>query len=179
MTEARIQDAFAHWLKSNRIAFIQARRDKKSTIKAGAQDFLLYHCNRCLLIETKTAVGKLSPAQIQHAEEMRQHSGMIVHVCRSVEECVRTAQEWLGTIDKPSGSVTTAETAHMFTGEEFARAARSSTFFADVREDMKTPVAGKLVNWQGLNLIETTDANGKQEARPATAAEIAAGRQLP
>lgn len=96
--EGKIQDAFAKWLTDQNIYFIRPRMDARSTIRKGAPDFHIIHCNRALLIECKTEKTKRTKEQIEVAESLVKHGGTVIYICRSIEECVNFAREWLGTL---------------------------------------------------------------------------------
>jgi hypothetical protein len=52
-TERAEQKLFASWLTQRVFYFIQARADRRSTIRAGHPDFTILHSGRTLLLELK------------------------------------------------------------------------------------------------------------------------------
>lgn len=95
MSERGIQDAFAVWLEKNQIPFIRSRMDKASTIAVGFPDFSCFRDGKVCFIEVKTARGALSKAQKAKIAELAL-AGNVVHVCRSVEQCVTAVESVMG-----------------------------------------------------------------------------------
>jgi hypothetical protein len=102
MTERQIHDGFVKWLRFQRLSYVHHRMDRKSGIAEGWPDFTIVHCGRALPIEVKTLRGRLSEKQKSVIRALTDN-GTVTHVCRSVEECVRTTQEWLGVINTVNG----------------------------------------------------------------------------
>jgi hypothetical protein len=66
--------------------YIHARTDRESTIAEGAQDFTIFMPGaRVLCVECKSKTGKLDPAQVVWAHEMRTN-GFTVEVVRSMAD---------------------------------------------------------------------------------------------
>lgn len=87
MIEADIQDPFAAWLTGQGIYFIQARRDRRSTIKVGHPDFSIFlPGGKTLFIETKRPGGKTRPSQVACIEKLRA-AGFAAHVVDDLEKC--------------------------------------------------------------------------------------------
>lgn len=99
MTEAAIHNGFIAYLRKNGLSYSHHRMDTESGIAVGFPDFCLVHCNRALLIEVKTPKGKLSPAQDEMIAKLAKN-GTVTRVCRSVEDCVKTVEWWMGVISK-------------------------------------------------------------------------------
>lgn len=91
MREAAIQDAFCAYLRKRDVPFVQARRDKKSTIQVGWPDFTVFLPSHVLLIEMKTDKGVVSPEQKQCHEHLARN-GYRVWLCTSVDQCVRLCE---------------------------------------------------------------------------------------
>lgn len=97
--EKEIHNGFIAYLRKNGLSYSHHRMDRKSGIAVGFPDFCLVHCNRALLIEVKTPKGKLSSAQDDMIAKLAKN-GTVTRVCRSVEDCVRTVEWWMGVISK-------------------------------------------------------------------------------
>lgn len=82
-SEAELQDAIAAECRRRGWPFINPRRDRETTIQAGAPDFVIAASNgRTLWIECKSAIGKQSTEQIGF-QMMLNHHGHVYHLCRS------------------------------------------------------------------------------------------------
>lgn len=119
--EMDMHGAFSKWLKENGIRYIHATFGKRSTMTKDWPDYTLIHCNRALLIELKTEKGALTKGQQELFAKIARESGTVVYICRSVEEAVNFARQWLGTLppmnapkpeEKPRG-----EAADQFAGQ--------------------------------------------------------------
>lgn len=92
---------FRAYLDKESIPYHYNRPDKHSTAHKGDPDFLLTHCNRCLYLEAKTPVGKLSLDQEKRIAYLRA-AGNKVLVVRSLEEAVEAVIVWLGVVNSNS-----------------------------------------------------------------------------
>ncbi len=91
MTERQIHDGFNVWLRERSIPFIESRMDRKSTIAKAWPDYSIFWMDRALMIEVKTAKGRLRPDQVTMIEFIRR-SGNRVEIVRSVPECIEACQ---------------------------------------------------------------------------------------
>lgn len=97
-SEKQIHNGFIAYLKRERLSYSHHRMDKKSGIAVGFPDFCIIHCGRALLLEIKTPKGRLSEAQREMIKQLTLN-GNITEVCRSVEECVRAVETWMGLVN--------------------------------------------------------------------------------
>jgi hypothetical protein len=81
---------FKAWLNERRIPYVYHRTDRKSGIQEGHPDFTILWMRRQIMIECKTAGGKLSPKQVERIDFLRR-SGNVVEIARSLSECVEAA----------------------------------------------------------------------------------------
>lgn len=86
--EASLQNQIMAWCDAQwpRWKYLCPRFDRKSTLQVGAHDITVFGpFPKCLLVECKTATGKLTAPQQSWAAEMRM-LGWTVHVVRSMTE---------------------------------------------------------------------------------------------
>lgn len=107
MKESQSHQAFAKWLDRNQIPFVHSRTDKRHTNAVGDCDFYCFLAGRVLGIEVKIGKNKLSKAQEERIAYLRR-SGMVVHIARSVPECVGAVESWLG-VENAAGEATERE----------------------------------------------------------------------
>lgn len=107
-----IHKPFLSWLHKNKLLYVYHRPDKRSGIVSGWPDFTIVHCGRCLLIEAKTASGKLSPIQDALHVKLRNQGNTVV-IARSVPEAISAVQTWLG-VEKPEIQPPERENEHIW-----------------------------------------------------------------
>jgi VRR-NUC domain len=94
-TERAAQKLFASWLSLRSIYFIQARADKRSTIRVGHPDFSVFRDGKVLFIEMKGDGGQLSQEQEQRIGELLDQ-GFRVALAYSAIEAIQVTREFLG-----------------------------------------------------------------------------------
>lgn len=97
-SEKLIHDGIMMWLKRNGIYYVHSTFGKRATMTKDAPDFIIVHAGRAILLEAKTANGRLTAGQTESFRKIRDLSGMVVHVVRSVEEAIGAIRDWLGII---------------------------------------------------------------------------------
>lgn len=70
------------------VPYIHARTDKRSTIAVGCVDFALFYKSKCLLIECKSAKGKMSIEQLAWMRQVNEQ-GFMVHVVRDFKSFLK------------------------------------------------------------------------------------------
>lgn len=70
------------------VPYIHARTDKRSTIAIGVPDFAIFYKSKCLLIELKSATGKLTIEQTAWIRRVNEQ-GFAVHVIRNFKEFLK------------------------------------------------------------------------------------------
>lgn len=70
------------------VPHIHSRTDKRSTIAVGCADFALFYKSQCLLIECKSAKGKLSIEQLAWMRQVNEQ-GFMVHVVRDFKSFLK------------------------------------------------------------------------------------------
>lgn len=98
ISEKSIHQAFEKWMRERNIIFITCRMDRASTIAKGMPDYLVVHEGRCVFIEVKTTIGKISVAQQDMFIRIKANQTPCA-VTRSVEECCQVVRHYL--FDKP------------------------------------------------------------------------------
>jgi VRR-NUC domain len=94
-TERAAQKLFGSWLSLRSVYFIQARSDKRSTIRVGHPDFSIFHAGKVMFIEMKSPSGQLS----QEQNECRlglSRQGFTVAVARGAAEAIAVTKEFFG-----------------------------------------------------------------------------------
>ncbi len=93
--ERALQDEFEQWLRLHGYLFHRAPMHTRSLLPLGHPDFTIYAANgRTVLIEYKTATGKLSPDQIDYHRQL-QERGHAVFTSRSLQfsiDCLRAVE---------------------------------------------------------------------------------------
>jgi VRR-NUC domain len=103
-TERAAQKLFASWLSLRSIYFIQARADKRSTIRAGHCDFSIFHAGKVLFIEMKGPGGRLSPDQETCIAELIE-KGFSVVVAHSAVEAIASTKQFIGVLQDGLSSI--------------------------------------------------------------------------
>lgn len=70
------------------VPHIHARTDKRSTIEVGCPDFAVFYKSQCLLIECKSAKGKMSIEQLAWMRQVNEQ-GFMVHVVRDFKSFLK------------------------------------------------------------------------------------------
>jgi hypothetical protein len=101
-----IHRPFMKWLNERQIPYVYHRADRKSGIHKGHPDFTILFMRRQIMIECKTAIGKLSDDQKSRIDFLRRQ-GNVVEIARNLAECIEAIGSILceGT-SKTSDSVT-------------------------------------------------------------------------
>lgn len=94
MSEADDQRAFAKWLKSEGIAFMWQRTDKRATASEGWPDFTVLRNGLVLLIEMKTEKGPIAPVQVKMHAAL-ELAGCRVFVTRKLSAAIELVRAWL------------------------------------------------------------------------------------
>ena len=187
MTESAIQNGFRAWLDKQRISYLCPAFGKKSRITPGWPDFTLIHCGRVKLIESKTAKGGLSAAQKELFPILARENGTVVQVCRSVEEHVTAALEWLGIVNREIGTNYTIVPVDMAedVAPEIAPALQKMAepqgrykAAVDNREAGFSP-ARRIGDWNGIPWLIRTDSNPETFIRKATPEDLRRYRAIP
>lgn len=104
-----LHQPFRNWLRREKIPFIRARSDRKSTIALGAHDFtVLLPGNRFLAIEFKDGKNDLKKDQREWISHCAQ-AGVTVHVFRKIEDAVELVQEWRRSLPPPNPAPSPSE----------------------------------------------------------------------
>jgi hypothetical protein len=72
-TERQEQALFRQWLDLHQVPYYNPRGDKRSTVTQGLLGFCVVYDSRALLIEMKTARGRLSPEQVMMTGRVDAH----------------------------------------------------------------------------------------------------------
>jgi hypothetical protein len=91
--ERRQQKLFASWLQYRELYYIQARSDKRSTIRVGHPDFTIFHNHKVLFIEMKSENGVLSTDQ-QECGLRLMKQGFVWLVCHNAREAIDQTKEF-------------------------------------------------------------------------------------
>ncbi len=91
--ERRQQKLFVSWMQLVGLYYIQARADKRSTIRVGHPDFTIFHSQKVLLIEMKSDLGVLSVDQ-QECGLSLVNQGFVVLICRNASEAIDQTKEF-------------------------------------------------------------------------------------
>ena len=84
----------ARWLREQKLEYVRARSDRRSTIEAGWPDLTILHPQRFpLLIELKTDKGDLSRDQKETHARLRER-GFRVHVIRELDKAILLIEAW-------------------------------------------------------------------------------------
>lgn len=89
-----IHRPFIAWLTERQIPYIYHRGDRKSGIHSGHPDFTILWMRRQIMIECKTASGKLSDLQVKRIDFLRRN-GNVVEIARTLSECVEAVKSIL------------------------------------------------------------------------------------
>lgn len=93
-SERASQKTFASWLGLRGIYFIQARSDKRSTIRVGHPDFTIFARGRVLFVEMKSPTGRLSEEQQRCIAELTAE-GFPVVIARNALEAILATRQFL------------------------------------------------------------------------------------
>lgn len=86
--EKSLQDAIQKDCERRGYFVLRSRMDKKTVYRKGFPDLVIFGPNgKCVLIETKSGVNKLSPDQISCIAELRS-SGALVLTCWTLQEAI-------------------------------------------------------------------------------------------
>lgn len=99
-SERAEQKTFASWLGLRGLYYIQARTDKRSTIRVGHPDFSIFRAGRVLFVEMKGEGGRLSEEQEQCISELTSEGFQVV-VAHSALEAILATRHFLGEVDCP------------------------------------------------------------------------------
>jgi hypothetical protein len=88
---------FSAWLSGRELYFIQARTDRRSTIRTGHPDFTLLHDGRCLLLEIEMSARSAEPGTGPVSERTRS-AGFVAEIVRSAAHAIETTKHFFGLV---------------------------------------------------------------------------------
>jgi hypothetical protein len=91
------QKIFSMWLTQRGLYFIQARADRKSTIRVGHPDFSIFRDGRTLFLEMKCPHAQPTKEQIQCINELRT-AGFEAEIVRSAASAIETTKRYFGLV---------------------------------------------------------------------------------
>ena len=91
--ERQDQKIFSAWLSQRGLYFIQARADRKSTIRIGHPDFSIFRDGRTLFLEMKCPHAQPSREQIQCLNALRS-AGFEAEIVRSAASAIETTKRY-------------------------------------------------------------------------------------
>jgi VRR-NUC domain len=172
MTERKIQDDFAAWLRGNQVPFIRHRMDKKSGIQKGWPDFTVLWMSRAVCIEVKTDKGRVSLDQARVIAFIKR-SGNKVEICRSVDECIEAVKNILCE-GKLGDEATPINEQPRFTKEFEAMKAEVAKVPGNGKHSVMRPEDRfKIGNWKGDDYVFAASQDGQYcMIRKATPADV-------
>jgi hypothetical protein len=96
-TERAEAKLFAQWLTGRELLFIQARADRKSTIRVGWPDFTILGDGRTLLLEMKCPHVQPTKEQIRCVNALRS-AGFCCEICRSAASAIETTKRFFSLV---------------------------------------------------------------------------------
>jgi hypothetical protein len=89
------QKTFGQWLDLKDILWINPRSDKKSTIRAGCSDFMVFHRSKTLFLEMKAPKCKQSQHQLGFEQSVIK-AGHVYRLAFSSLEAIEICREFFG-----------------------------------------------------------------------------------